>query len=145
MTNTPTPWSEDRAPYYAKAGAVWKHPERHRKDNGTTTITVGFPVCTMSDFAGDEAAETVAALMNRGDRLDAVQADRDAQEARATKAEAEVARLRAALEDIVNPLAAFQRDVERGGGRINEMAHRIVNDHAHLQRIARLALQGDAP
>lgn len=53
-------------PYYAKDGMVWKHPVYTKRDDGTTTITIGFPVCRMHDAVGDDAAETVAQLMNAG-------------------------------------------------------------------------------
>lgn len=52
--------------YYAKHGMVWKRPERRRKPDGGTAISLGFPVCKMHEAVGDEAAETVAALMNAG-------------------------------------------------------------------------------
>lgn len=54
-------------PYYAKDGVVWKHPVHKKNNDGTTTITVGFPVCEMHDAVGADAAETVAELMNLGD------------------------------------------------------------------------------
>jgi hypothetical protein len=55
-------------PYYAKAGCVWKRPiQRHDEVAKVTHITMGFRVCRMMDEVGDEAAETVAALMNAGD------------------------------------------------------------------------------
>jgi hypothetical protein len=54
------------APYYAKDGKVWKRPIRTKNADGSTSITLGFPVCTMHETVGKEAAETVAALMNAG-------------------------------------------------------------------------------
>jgi len=59
-------------PYYAKDGRVWKSPVQRKNDDGSTTISIGFPVCRMDEAVGDGAAETVAYLMNRG-------ADRDPQ------------------------------------------------------------------
>lgn len=50
--------------YYAKDGKVWKAPEETERENGKRSFTFGFPVCTMSEYAGAEAAETVAAMMN---------------------------------------------------------------------------------
>jgi hypothetical protein len=58
--------SEARAPYYAEAGMVWKHPVYTRTDTGLR-ISIGFPVCTMHAAAGAEAAAKVATLMNLGD------------------------------------------------------------------------------
>jgi hypothetical protein len=51
--------------YYAKDGVVWKAPIAHR-NVGSTSISIGFPVCKMHDAVGPEAAEAVAALMNLG-------------------------------------------------------------------------------
>lgn len=54
--------------YYAKDGFVWKRPVE-KKVSGGTQITIGFPVCKMHDAVGDDAAETVAQLMNLGEAL----------------------------------------------------------------------------
>jgi hypothetical protein len=51
--------------YYAKDGKVWKAPHATKTDTGRS-ISMGFPVCTMHEAVGAEAAETVAALMNAG-------------------------------------------------------------------------------
>lgn len=59
--------SEARAPYYAEAGMVWKHPVSKRAEGGGMTISIGFPVCSMHEAVGDEAAAKVATLMNLGD------------------------------------------------------------------------------
>lgn len=53
-------------PYYAKDGRVWKRPIHTKQPDGSTNISLGFPVCEMSDAVGDDAADTVAALMNAG-------------------------------------------------------------------------------
>ncbi len=54
--------------YYAKDGVVWKRPIEERDDGlKMTVITIGFPICTMHEAVGAEAAETVAQLMNAGD------------------------------------------------------------------------------
>lgn len=55
-----------KGPYYASAGKVWKHPIERRNDDGSRTISLGFPVCTMHECVGDESAEAVANLMNAG-------------------------------------------------------------------------------
>jgi hypothetical protein len=52
-------------PYYAKNGKVWKHAIS-RKVNGGQSITMGFPVCVMHDAVREDAAQTVADLMNAG-------------------------------------------------------------------------------
>lgn len=57
----------------------------------------------------------------------------------------EIAVLRAALEDIVNPLAALSREAEAQGRKLSGMANQIANDPAHLQRIARAALNPPNP
>ncbi len=51
--------------YYARDGMVYKAPLRRKTETGYA-ISMGFPVCKMHDAAGDDAAETVAALMNLG-------------------------------------------------------------------------------
>lgn len=53
--------------YYAKEGKVWKRPIETAKPGGGVSVQIGFPVCKMLDVVGDEAAETVAELMNRGE------------------------------------------------------------------------------
>jgi hypothetical protein len=64
------PDAESAPLYYAKDGLVWKRPVETKRENGTTTVSIGFPVCRMHDAAeGQEGV--VAELMNRGDRLDA--------------------------------------------------------------------------
>lgn len=54
-------------PYYAKDGMVWKHPIHTKHADGSTGITIGFPVCEMHDAVGADSAEIVAQLMNAGD------------------------------------------------------------------------------
>jgi hypothetical protein len=63
--HVPSEGVEDGA-YYAKDGAVWKEPVTTRKPDGSRVISIGFKVCTMTDVVGEEAAESVAALMNAG-------------------------------------------------------------------------------
>jgi hypothetical protein len=52
-------------PYYAKDGKVWKHPLSRKTETGSA-ISMGFPVCKMTDCVGDDAAQEVAELMNLG-------------------------------------------------------------------------------
>jgi hypothetical protein len=53
---------------------------------------------------------------------------------------AEIERLRAALQDVVNPLEALRRSAESSGGRLNDRAHGIANSVPYIQDIARIAL-----
>lgn len=52
--------------YYARDGWVHKAPVQHDKQDGSTSFSLGFPVCEMSEYVGEDAAETVALLMNQG-------------------------------------------------------------------------------
>jgi hypothetical protein len=58
--------------YYAKGDTVYKRPVYKRNGNGTQDISIGFPVCVMHDVVGQEAAETVAELMNAGSNVTSV-------------------------------------------------------------------------
>lgn len=50
-------------------------------------------------------------------------------------------RLRAALEEIANPIAAFQRKAKAEGAKVNgSMAVMLSNDPGYLKEIARKAL-----
>jgi hypothetical protein len=53
---------------------------------------------------------------------------------------AENERLRAALDEIVNPLAAMRRRADADGRVLSGMAYSISRDPNHLQDIARKAL-----
>jgi hypothetical protein len=53
---------------------------------------------------------------------------------------AEVAFLRQALEDVVNPLGKIRRDADAQGYRLSGMAYSIANDLSFAQRIAQDAL-----
>jgi hypothetical protein len=54
-------------PYYATGKIVRKKPVEVKREAGMTTFEIGFPVCTMHP-ACDNQTETVAALMNLGER-----------------------------------------------------------------------------
>lgn len=43
----------------------------------------------------------------------------------------------AALQDIINPLAALEREAQKTGGRLSGMAYQITKDPEHLKRIAK--------
>lgn len=53
-------------PYYAKGGLVWKAPITTENPDGTKSMSMGFPVATMHECVGDDAAEELANLMNAG-------------------------------------------------------------------------------
>jgi uncharacterized protein YPO0396 len=59
------------------------------------------------------------------------------------KIEAENARLRAALDEIIDPIAGLRRRAEAEGGKLNGMAWSIANSINHLQQIARAALAAE--
>ncbi len=52
--------------YYAKDLTVWKSPVREQVEGGQR-LTVGFPVCTVSEYVGEEGAEAVAELLILGE------------------------------------------------------------------------------
>lgn len=53
----------------------------------------------------------------------------------------EIARLKSALEEIVNPLAAMQRRAEAEGNKLSGMAWEIARTPSYLQGIAKEALE----
>ena len=54
--------------YYAKDLTVWKSPVREKVEGGER-LSVGFPVCTVSDYVGEEGAEAVAELLGIGEAV----------------------------------------------------------------------------
>lgn len=56
--------------YSAKGAVIHKAPVHTRNDDGSTNITLGFPVCEVSDWVGEDQASTVAELLCRGERYD---------------------------------------------------------------------------
>ena len=64
-------------PYTADGNVVRKKPETTKNADGSSSITIGFPVCVMHEAASGQAA-TVASLMNAGtyapDMADALEA-----------------------------------------------------------------------
>lgn len=60
-------------PYYAKDGVVWKAPVETVNEDGTKSISIGFPVCIMHDCVSADGAEAVAELLNLGARAKAMQ------------------------------------------------------------------------
>lgn len=62
--------TETPGPYYANTDRVLKKPIHTNHNDGSTSITVGFPICIMHDAVGTEGGAIVAELMNRGDHFD---------------------------------------------------------------------------
>lgn len=54
-------------PYEAIDGVVFRKSVEMRNDDGTTSYTLGFPVCRPDKAVGAEQANTIAMLMNAGD------------------------------------------------------------------------------
>jgi hypothetical protein len=52
--------------YYAKDLTVWKSPVREQVE-GSHRVSVGFPVCTVSEYIGQEGAVAVAELLILGE------------------------------------------------------------------------------
>jgi hypothetical protein len=52
--------------YYAKDREVFQRPVTTDNGDGTKSISIGFPICTMTDYCASQA-DIVAGLMNRGD------------------------------------------------------------------------------
>lgn len=50
--------------YYAKGDVVWKSPVRTEKPGGSV-VTIGFPVCKMTEACDDQAASLAAMLNGR--------------------------------------------------------------------------------
>lgn len=60
-------------PAYKAEGAIIFKASVHTKNaDGSTSISVGFPVCEVTDWIGEDQATTVAELLCRGERYDAL-------------------------------------------------------------------------
>lgn len=55
--------------YYAKGRTVHKSPTEKPAEPGVTRFTVGFPVCTLSEWLDDEAAAHIADALNAFERV----------------------------------------------------------------------------
>ena len=53
-------------PFYASGRTIHQRPATVVRPDGTRSVTLGFPVCTLSDYVGDDAATHVACLLNAG-------------------------------------------------------------------------------
>ena len=101
-------------------------------------------IAALDAARGDQVAR-VEALSDNAELLtiawmDGSHRSTKAHRARIAELEAEVERLREALGDIVNPLAAMQRRAEVEGRRLSGMAYSIATDLGFVQNIARAAL-----
>jgi hypothetical protein len=56
--------------YYVEGGMVWQRPITTHREDGSATVSMGFPACIMHEIIGDEQAPKVAALMNKGELHD---------------------------------------------------------------------------
>lgn len=63
------PTSEPAAAYRADGLMVIKNPVRNTKADGSRTITLGFPVCTVTEIVGADGATEIARVLNSYDRL----------------------------------------------------------------------------
>lgn len=106
--------------YYAKDLTVWKSPVREKVEGGER-LSVGFPVCTVSDYVGEEGAEAVAELLVLGEAVQneapKPRAARELLEAIDIKAEAglcyfNLGSARAFLQDIRDLVAPHLADPE---------------------------------
>lgn len=63
--------------YYAEGRTVFKAPLREPREDGGADITIGFPVCTASEWVTKEAPQTIADALNaaRSPALEAPQPD----------------------------------------------------------------------
>lgn len=57
--------------YTGKGGYVWKEPVETRHPDGSSSVTLGFRVCKVMPEVGDEAAGTLAAMLNAAERAEA--------------------------------------------------------------------------
>jgi hypothetical protein len=51
--------------YYLDGKTIKRSPIHTKNDDGGTTITMGFPVCTLSEWIGPEGDEAILNLFNR--------------------------------------------------------------------------------
>jgi hypothetical protein len=134
--------------YYAKGGYVWKSPIKKCDDaTGSTSLTIGFRVCKMMDEVGDEAAETVAALMNAGDKYLNATPTADAELAKANK---QVSDLTEALNVALDELSDRRRDqnplmeaANKGAARIAELEAALEWYAGHAADCRKITAEGD--
>ncbi len=56
--------------FYAKGREVWKNSKETKHDNGTSSFSLGFPVCVLHDAAPDTAAQAIADSLNLNPAVD---------------------------------------------------------------------------
>lgn len=56
--------------YTAKGLVVHKEPGKKKMGDGSTAYTLGFPVCEVTDWVGEDGAMTVAKLLSAADGVD---------------------------------------------------------------------------
>ena len=56
--------------YLAKGLTIHKAPVSTRNEDGSINISLGFPVCVVTEYVGEEQASTVAELLCLGERAD---------------------------------------------------------------------------
>lgn len=57
----------DEPLYYAKGDTIYKRPVRTPNDDGGATISIGFPVCKLTEFVGTDGAQFVVDAFNNHD------------------------------------------------------------------------------
>ncbi len=57
--------------YTGKGGYVWKEPVETKHPDGISSFALGFRVCKMMPEVGDDAASTLAEMLNTAERADA--------------------------------------------------------------------------
>lgn len=50
--------------YYVEGRTVRRHPKKVAKADGTQAYSLGFPVCTLTDYVSDDAAKFIAQALN---------------------------------------------------------------------------------
>ena len=57
----------DEPLYYAKGDTIFKRSVHKQKEGGGSTISLGFPVCTLTEFVGTDGAQFIADALNKHD------------------------------------------------------------------------------
>ena len=56
--------------YYAKEMKVWRKPKHTKNGDGSTSISMGFYVCKVSNSIGYEGAKAIAESLNKTHKID---------------------------------------------------------------------------
>lgn len=54
----------DEPLYYAKGNTIYKRPVSTPKEGGGKTVSLGFPVCTVSEFVGTDGVAVILEAFN---------------------------------------------------------------------------------